>query len=259
MHLPSYNAELRPEILHQFIRDNPLGLLTTSIRVPSHPLVQASHIPWVVDSESENGTKLGKLRGHIARPNPQAKAMIEILSKSPESQYLEEEVLVVFTGPVHHYVTPKFYKATKPSTGKVVPTWNYEAVQVYGRAKIYIDTKSTEFGEYLNKQLSDLSSHAENSHLRLGLDHEGRPWRVSDAPTSYIELLKKNLVGIEIEITSLAGRFKMSQEKGLGDRNGVIDGFRQMGSSTGIELSELTTRRAAQYDLDKQAKKMERS
>ncbi|KAJ5736850.1 uncharacterized protein N7483_001975 [Penicillium malachiteum] len=252
MHIPSYNAELRPVILHQFIRDNPLGLLTTSIRGPSHPLIQASHIPWVVDGEYESENEFGVLRGHIARPNPQAKAMIEALSQSPGSQHLEEDVLVVFNGPVHHYITPKFYKETKPSIGKVVPTWNYEAVQVYGRAKIYFDTKSPEFGLFLNKQLADLSSNAENAHLQQSSNTEAEPWKVSDAPASYIELLKKNLVGIEIEIKSLAGRFKLSQEKRLGDRNGVIDGLKETGTAAGMEMSTLMARRAAEYDAQKQ-------
>ncbi|KAJ5939717.1 hypothetical protein N7466_002851 [Penicillium verhagenii] len=254
MHIVPYNAELRPEILHQFIRDNPLGLLTTSIRSPSHPLIQASHIPWVVDSGSESGTSFGMLRGHIARPNPQAKAMMEAQSQYSSAQYLEEEVLVIFNGPVNHYVTPKYYKETKPKTGKVVPTWNYEAVQVYGRAKIYIDTKTTEFTEFLTKQLSDLSSHAETSHLQLNPNNQDSPWEVSDAPKSYINLLQKNLVGIEIEIGSIAGRFKMSQEKCLGDRNGVIEGFKELGTTTGAQVSDLVIYRAGQFDAMKQAK-----
>lgn len=84
------------------------------------------------DEDSEAG--LGRLRGHIARQNPQSKAIIEYLNaessdvtSSPKT-HLEEDVLVIFNGPVHHYVTPKFYTETKPTSGKVVPTWDYEAV-----------------------------------------------------------------------------------------------------------------------------------
>lgn len=138
----------------------------------------------MIDNESERGTKLGKLRGQLARPNPQAQAMIEFIA-IPWFQVLED-ILVVFTGPVHHYVTPKLYKETRPATGNIVPAWNYEGVQVYGRAKIYTDTKCTDFGKFLNKQLSDLSAHAETSLLISTEDPEGRPRKVSDAPASYI-------------------------------------------------------------------------
>lgn len=253
MHIPSHNAESRPEVIRQFIHSNPVGILTTGIKSTSHPFLLASHIPWVIDSSAETGTEFGKLRGHIARPNPQAKSIIEHLSESPSrAGVLEDDVLVMFNGPVHHYVTPKFYKETKPATGKVVPTWNYESVEVYGTARIYHETKSPEFSSYLDKQLVDLSMHAETAVMGYGGDSGVRAWEVADAPSRYIELLKKNIIGIEIEIKSMAGRFKMSQEKPIGDRNGVIEGFKNLGNPIGVELSELATRRAKEYDEKKQ-------
>ncbi|KAI0971642.1 hypothetical protein F4678DRAFT_70429 [Xylaria arbuscula] len=255
MQLPPHNAERRVHVLHQFIRDNPLGVLTTAIRDPSFPLLQASHIPWVVDEDgcSNNTTSHGRLRGHMARMNPHAKAMVDYASRiEPDSNgtYLEEDVLVVFNGPMHHYITPKFYEKTKPESGKVVPTWNYEAVQVYGKARVHVDTKSEAFGEYLSKQMSDLTKHCETAIMGYGPGgrEEARAWEVSDAPSSYIELLKKNLIGIEIEITRVEGRFKMSQEKVKGDRDGVINGIRNLENPIAEPLSQLITDRANVYD-----------
>ena len=266
MHLPACNVEEQPEVLHQFIRENPLGILTTAIKSETHPFLQSSHIPWVVDSDFE-GSKvgLGRLRGHVARQNPQAKAIIDSLadaSTSSSTTYLTDDVLILFNGPVHHYLTPKFYTQTKPSTGKTVPTWDYEAVQVYGRAKIFFDTKSPEFGAYLATQLHDLSQHCETSIMGFGKDETSHPWQVSDAPESYVELLKKNIIGIEIEITSMAGRFKWSQEKLKGDRDGVIKGFKEMGGVIAPQLSEKVAHRAALFDAEKaeaKAKKIQSS
>jgi len=137
--------------LYEFIRKNALGLLSTLLPYGEHPLIQSSHIPWIIEAPNyeddgdedalareAKGLPLGVLRGHLSRANPQAKAIIEAAQKQagakPDANgrmrfldgpvTLPEEVLVMFTG-IEHYVTPKFYTATKPATGKVVPTWNY--------------------------------------------------------------------------------------------------------------------------------------
>lgn len=98
-------------------------------------------------------TELGRLRGHLARQNPQSKAIIEeinsLKSVSSSTNVLEYDVLIIFTSPAHHYVTPKLYTETKPASGKVVPTWNYAAVQVYSRAKVFIDPKLAETSNFL--------------------------------------------------------------------------------------------------------------
>ncbi|KFY38650.1 hypothetical protein V494_04281 [Pseudogymnoascus sp. VKM F-4513 (FW-928)] len=261
MHLPANNAEHRPPVLRKFIRDNPLGILTTAIRSSSYPFLQSSHIPWVVDGcDEDSGAGLGSLRGHIARQNPQSKAIIESLTPessdtdipAPPRTHLEEDVLVLFNGPVHHYLTPQFYTETKPATGKVVPTWDYEAVEVYGTARIYFDSRSEEFGNFLTQQLSDLSQHAETSIMGYGKDDKSHPWQVADAPSQYIDLLKKNIIGIEVEIKSMAGRFKLSQEKKKGDRDGVIKGFRGMGSAVGTQMADIIEQRAALFDAEKE-------
>ncbi|KFY28459.1 hypothetical protein V493_02923 [Pseudogymnoascus sp. VKM F-4281 (FW-2241)] len=273
MHLPADNAEYRMPVLRKFIQENPLGILTTAIRSTSHPFLQLSHIPWIVDGDDEDSEAgLGRLRGHIARQNPQAKAMIESLTPelsetgitpelsetgipAPLKTHLEEDVLVLFNGPVHHYVTPQFYTETKPTSGKVVPTWDYEAVEVYGTARIYFDTRSEEFGDFLTQQLSDLSQHSETSIMGYGKDSKSNPWEVTDAPSRYIDLLKKNIIGIEVEVKSMAGRFKLSQEKKKGDRDGVIKGFQRMESAVGAQMADIIEQRAALFDAEKEGKR----
>jgi transcriptional regulator len=180
--------------------------------------------------------------------NPQSKAMIEETqrrSTTCEAQYLDEEVLVLFTAAANHYVTPKFYVETKPQTGKVVPTWNYAAAQAYGLAKIYFDSKSEETVAFLSKQVHDLSQHAEVGQMGYsGENGRKSAWKVSDAPERYIELLRKNIIGIEIELTRLEGKFKMSQEMGSGDVNGIVEGFEGLGSEVGRDMARLVTERA---------------
>ncbi|KAL2002787.1 hypothetical protein VTN02DRAFT_5946 [Thermoascus thermophilus] len=252
MYLRSVHAESSIPQLLQFIRDNPLGILTTAIRSSTYPLLQSSHIPWVLDvPESDNPDEpvKARLRGHMARQNPQSKAIVESLaareasSSRPPSQ-LEEDVLVLFNGPHHHYVTPKFYTETKPSTGKVVPTWNYSAVQVYGKATIYHDSSSPETSEFLDRQIHDLSQHCETAVMGY-TGEEGRlaPWKVSDAPERYIEIMKKNVIGIEIAIEQIGGKYKMSQEMGKGDREGVIQGFNNLGTDVGAGIARTVKER----------------
>lgn len=89
---------------------------------------------------------------------------------------LEQEVMVLFTAAPAHDVTPNFYTETKPSTGKVVPTWNYAAAQVYGKAKIYFDSKSDETSDFLGHQITDLTNHVETSIIGYTGDN-GRPRR----------------------------------------------------------------------------------
>lgn len=249
MYLRAIHADATIPMLRQLIRSNPLGVLTTSIPSKAYPKILSSHIPFILDVQDEDSeTELGVLRAHLARQNPQSKTIIEEIqsrSTSSKAQYLEEEVLVLFTSTTQHYVTPKFYTETKPNTGKVVPTWNYAAAQVYGRAKIYYDTKSAETSDFLSKQIDDLSQHAETSVM--GYDGtNGKPgaWKVADAPERFVELLRKNIIGIQIEIDRLEGKFKMSQEMGAGDQEGVIQGFGNLGSQVGLEMAQVVRERA---------------
>jgi transcriptional regulator len=162
--------------------------------------------------------------------------------------------MILFNGPVHHYVTPKFYVETKPSTGKVVPTWNYSAVQAYGKAKIFFSREAST-GDFLKTQINDLSQQSEEKIM--GYDgKEGRDtaWTVEQAPEKYIDILKKAIIGIEIEVTRLAGKWKMSQELGEGDREGTLKGFENIGSEEGKAIAKLIGERAEIMKAEKAVK-----
>ncbi|KIX96729.1 uncharacterized protein Z520_07448 [Fonsecaea multimorphosa CBS 102226] len=264
MYLRAVHAEFNIPALRHFIRENPLGLLITSLSSPNFPTIQCTHIPWLLDVEDDSSeTELGRLRGHLARQNPHSKALIEAATQKQQSpsdnnnnngtspsstgtKSLREEVSVIFNGPAHHYVTPKFYVETKPATGKVVPTWNYSAVQVYGTATVHYDTHLEVTGRFLQRQISDLSNHAETTVM--GYE---RPWSVEDAPERYIELLKKNIIGIEIEVTRLEGKYKMSQELGKADREGVIKGFAALNTEVGDLVAKTVELRGELKDSQK--------
>ncbi|KAF2142346.1 uncharacterized protein K452DRAFT_286774 [Aplosporella prunicola CBS 121167] len=243
MYLPSIHAEEHIPSLREFIRANPLGILTTAIDSQTYPTIQSSHIPFILDIKDENDeAELGTLRGHMARANPQTKAMIENVTEGPSKETLprlEKEVMVLFNGPVQHYVTPKFYKETKPATGKTVPTWDYSAVQVYGKATIFFDSKDPATDVFLSKQLSDLSLFGETQIM--GYD---KPWQTSDAPTAYIDLRKKAIIGIQIDVERMGGKWKMNQESGEGDREGVIEGFQALGTEVGDAMAKCVKERA---------------
>jgi transcriptional regulator len=290
MYIRPAHAELDIPTLHAFIREHALGLFTTAITHATHPTIQTSHIPFVLDrpappspspnaDASEPATKppLGVLRGHMARANPQAKALIDHLkSRGAESasasassssgflsswlgssasasttdarpipgpSSLSDEVLVLFNAPEHSYITPKWYTETKPLTGKVVPTWNYAAVQVYGRARIYYEQDDAT-ASFLQTQVEDLS------RLQEELAGHERPWEVADAPTSYVDALKKAIIGIEIEITRCEGRFKLSQEMGDGDWKGVVQGFKALETDKAKKLAGMVQERGKQRGVD---------
>lgn len=244
-----YQRELYTEpsvkALFEFIKGNPLGVITTAIPSSSYPFLQSSHIPWVLDVgiDGPEAPMKARLRGHMARQNPQSKAMIQEVSSLSTAQ-LPRDVMILFTGRHHHYVTPKFYTKTKPATAMVVPTWNYEAVQVYGKATIYYDSLSPETSIFLSQQLQDLSRHCETSIMGYnGQNCNPEPWSLSEAPKRFIDFKKKSIIGIEIMIESIEGKFKMSQDKGPGDREGVIKGFSVLGSDVGTHIAQMVKER----------------
>lgn len=250
MYLRAVHAEFEIASLRKFIRDNPLGILITALQSNKFPTLQCTHIPWLLDVADERSeTELGKLRGHLARQNPHSKAMAEaVQSDTLSNGYLEEEVSVVFNGPVHAYVTPKFYIESKPENGKVVPSWNYSAVQVYGKATILFDSHNKETGTFLQKQIRDLTKHSEETIMHYTGGENLPAWEVSDAPASYIELLQKNIIGIEIDINRLEGKYKMSQEMSKGDREGVVEGYECLGTEDGFKMAKTVKERGAMRD-----------
>jgi len=200
MYQPPAFREDRLNIQHDLIRAHPLGLLITA--GPAGLL--ANPFPFLVDTD--RGEK-GTLRLHIARANPQWKELEAVA-----------ECLVVFQGP-QDYVTPSWY-ATKRETGKVVPTWNYATVHAWGRPRIMHDDA------WLRRQLDDLT-----------LSREGRrtqPWKVDDAPADFVAMQMRAIVGVEIPIGRIEGKWKMSQNRPLADREGVIAGFGESGERGGV-------------------------
>lgn len=254
MYLRPVHTDLHFPTLYKFIRSNPLGIITTAIQSPTYHTIQSSHVPWVLDVEDEENTTPEPrtiLRGHLARANPQTKALIEAATKASTNK-ITEEVMILFNGPVHHYVTPKFYVETKPSTGKVVPTWDYSAVQVYGKATIFHDSSNADHQTFLSKQIDDLSKQSEEKVFGYtGVNGAQKAWNVGEAPESYVGLLKKAIIGIEIEVTGLAGKFKMSQELADGDRQGVIEGFEKLGTEEGDLIAKTVKERGELKDAQK--------
>lgn len=192
MYQPPHFREDDPEALQGFIKAHPLGLLVSH---GSAGFV-ANPIPFLLDAAT--GAR-GVLRCHVARANPQWK---QIGSGC--------DVLTVFQG-AQHYVHPGWYE-TKRQTGKVVPTWNYTMVQVQGRARAIEDDI------WLARQIRDLTDMMEASYPK--------PWAVDDAPAPFIQSQIRGIVGIEIEITAMIGKWKVSQNRSDADRQGVVDGLR---------------------------------
>ncbi len=205
MYLPEAFAEPRIEVLHRLMRARPLATLVTF----SAGGLDANHIPLHLADEP---APLGTLRGHVARANP-------LWRESARA----EEVLAIFHGP-QAYVTPSWY-ATRAETGKVVPTWNYAVVHAHGPLRV------VEEPEWLWSHLQELTSHKEAERAE--------PWRMSDAPRNYIEGLMGTIVGIEITISRLTGKWKTSQNQPPRNRAGVVSGLRERGGGDALEMAEL--------------------
>ncbi len=191
MYQPPHFREDRLEVQHGLIRSHPLGLLVTA----GPGGLMANPIPFLVYPD---GSEFGTLRAHVARGNPQWRELGVV-----------EECLVVFQGP-HSYVSPSWY-ATKQETGKVVPTWNYVTVHAWGRPRVIEDAG------WLRRQLDDLTASQEN--------HRAPPWAVGDAPEPFIASQMKGIVGVEIPITRIEGKWKVSQNRAQADRAGVVAGL----------------------------------
>ena len=211
MYQPPLFREDRLDVQHALIRAHPLGLLVTV--GPGGPL--ANPVPFLVD---ETAGPLGTLRAHVARANPQWR------EHDPN-----RDALVVFQG-VERYITPSWY-ATKRETGKVVPTWNYAIVQAHGRIRIHDDPA------WLARQVAALTEAQEGARAE--------PWAVGDAPPSYIAGQLKGIVGIEIEIARIDGKWKASQNRPEADRAGVVAGLTEAGDDESWVMAQLVADRGA--------------
>ncbi len=190
---------------HALIEARTIGLLIS--HGPQGLIANA--VPFLLDPAA---SKLGTLKAHVARANPQWRD----LQASPQA-------LVVFQG-ADHYVSPSWYP-TKQETHKVVPTWNYVMVQARGPARVVEDD------EWLERQIAALTAKQEASREA--------PWAVRDAPPDFIALQRKAVVGIEIEIADIRGKWKTSQNRSAADRAGVVEGLEAIGDEAAQAMAEL--------------------
>ena len=202
MYRPPVFREDSVDTMRALIRDNPFAMLVVSGTAG----LEAAHIPLVL----VEGGDLGLLQGHVARPNP----IWEIFDPNVET-------LAIFQG-ADHYVTPSWYPS-KEEHGKVVPTWNYDAVHAYGTMRAVQDA------DWLLAHLNAVTDHME-------ADRES-PWSVSDAPEDYIGKMMGGLVGLEITISRLEGKTKMSQNRNETDRKGTAEGLRAEGTEAAARVA----------------------
>jgi transcriptional regulator len=211
MYIPKHFEERDTDVLHALIRSHPLGAWVTYV----DDALQVNHIPFLVDAtRGAHGT----LVGHVARAN----GIWRTFSKSIAS-------IVIFQGP-QTYITPSWY-ASKREHGKAVPTWNYAVVHAHGVPQAIEDK------EWLLGHVTALSAFHESQRTD--------PWRVYDAPADYIDTMLKSIVGIEIPTTSIAGKWKTSQNRSLPDKLGTIAGLRERGDEVALKMAALVERHVA--------------
>ncbi len=191
MYLPPHFIEDRLEVQHGLIRARPLGLLVSH----SDAGLQADAVPFLLD---DTASPLGTLRAHFARANSHLLGLNE-----------RSEVMIVFQGE-NAYISPSWYP-TKADSGKVVPTWNYVVVEAWGHPRVMDDSR------FIAAQIRALTDAHESTRQH--------PWQVDDAPSEFIAAQMRAIVGLEIEITRLAGKWKTSQNRTERDRAGVRAGL----------------------------------
>jgi transcriptional regulator len=204
---PQFQQHDRSELTN-LIQAHPLSTIVTL-----SPLdIEANHIPLLWRDDGSPG---GVLCGHIARANPLWQ------QHDPSS-----EVLAVFHGP-NAYISPSWY-ASKPEHGRGVPTWNYTAVHAYGQLRV------VEEAEWLRSHLEDMTQ-----QLEVNIPE---PWALSDAPPEFVERLLAHIVGIEILVSRLSGKWKISQNQPQSNQQSVIAGLRNRGQSQAEAVAELMQR-----------------
>jgi transcriptional regulator len=204
MYIPPAFQENDIATLHAAIR---AARLSTFITATAEGLI-GSPLPMILDeTEGPHGT----LYGHVARANPQWKL-------APVG-----DAMAVFMGP-DAYVTPSWY-ATKRETGKVVPTWNYIAVHVYGPVEFFEDAS----------RLRDVVTRLTNLHE----SPRAAPWAVTDAPEEFIKSQLRGIVGLRMPISRIDGKRKMSQNRSAEDRAGVVDGLAASADATDRAVADL--------------------
>ena len=205
MYLPKHFEERDPERLRSFIQRYPLGSLVTATASG----LDANHIPFVCP---DTGRAVGTLHGHIARANPLWREDVR-----------DAAALVIFHGP-NGFISPSWYPS-KRENARVVPTWNYAVVHVHGVLR-FVDDPAW------------VRSHVEV----LTREHEEKrdaPWAVTDAPADFVEKLVAAVVGIEISVTEVVGKWKVSQNRSISDRAGVAEALEGEATASGAAVAAL--------------------
>ena len=205
MYIPRFNEQHDPAALRKLIHSRPFATWSTLVGGE----IVVNHVPFLLD---ESRGVYGTLVGHVARANPVWKGLPATL-----------ESVVAFQGD-DAYITPGWYPG-KQEHGKVVPTWNYLTVHARGIACCIEDR------DWLLAHVSALTDSQEAD--------QDMPWRVDDAPDDYIETMLRAIVGIEIPISSLKGKWKLGQNRSDADQLGMLDGLRGGGEVAAGLVDEL--------------------
>jgi transcriptional regulator len=208
MYIPKANRETRIPVMHDLIAAHPFGLLVTA----GASGLMASHIPIVL---KQSGSEFGTLQAHIARANEQWSDLVPSI-----------EALAIFAGP-HHYISASWYPGAKED-GAVVPTWNYVVVHAHGPLRVIEDP------EWLRAHLVRLADIHESGSVN--------PWKVSDAPPEFIREQMRGIVGLEMPIRRLEGKWKVSQNKNERDRNAVLEGLADLNTPESMAMRKLVDR-----------------
>jgi transcriptional regulator len=193
--------------MHALMRARPFAAL-----ISAGPMgLYATHLPTVLKEEGPYGL----IECHLARGNPHRNDLAA-----------GSEAMMIFQG-AEAYITPNWYPS-KANHGKVVPTWNYAVVHAYGRPEVMEDS------EWLRRHVSDLTAQQERS--------EAQPWAVTDAPDSFVNAMVRGIVGFRFAITRLEGKWKMSQNREMADRAGVVEGLGRRAEGDDEEVAELVAR-----------------
>ncbi len=199
MYVPRHFSQDDTAVAHDLIRTNVFATLVTEIS----GRLDATHVPVVLDAERG---ALGSLRFHLARANPTSKALAD-----------KREVLMVFTGP-HTYISPDWY-----ANENLVPTWNYAVVHAYGTPRTVDETE-------LRRLLDDITASQEK-------DLPKKPWTTDKMPSDLVDKSCKAIVGFDLPITELQGKWKLNQNRGADDRAGVVSALEELGGESNLAVA----------------------
>ena len=204
MYRPDHHRVDNLSLMHALMRARPFVALVSE----SAEGLYATHLPTVLKDDRPYGV----VEFHLARANPHWKYLAGC-----------NEVLMIFQG-AEGYITPNWYPS-KAEHAKVVPTWNYAVVHAYGRPEVMHDT------DWLRRHVAELTAQQERSEVK--------PWVLTDAPETFIEVMLRGIIGFRLAITRLEGKWKMSQNREMKDRDGVVRGLEKRGAGDDLEMAEI--------------------